>query len=582
VSERGDGGAGEAERLDLGPAGGAFDEALRALERERAVERAWARDAGLWSDDPAVRAKIADRLGWLDVAERMRGEAEDLAVFGREIREAGFARVVVLGMGGSSLCVEVLRLAFGSAEGFPALTVLDTTDPATIRALSDELDLRQTLFVVASKSGGTLETLSHAAYFFEQVTAARGDGAGAQFIAITDPGSKLAVLGEERGYRRVFLNPPDIGGRYSVLSYFGLVPAALAGIDVARLLDSATRMMAACRRPAAENPGARLGALIGGLARAGRDKLTLVTSPAIAAFGDWAEQLIAESTGKEGRGIVPIVGEALGASAAYGDDRLFVHLYLRQDDRPDLALEGLAALGQPSARLDLADMYDLGAEFFRWEFATALAGKLLGSNPFDEPNVQESKDNTNRLLAKHASAGRLPEPPPAVTADGVALGWGDAADPPDGRDLAGAFGDFLAGVRPGDYLALMAYFAATPEQARALGALRLALRDRLRVATTLGYGPRFLHSTGQLHKGGANNGVFIQLVAPGADGDELPIPGQGYGFGTLKAAQALGDLQSLRAHGRRVVRLDLDGDIAGGLQLLGDALERAARGAAGG
>ena len=576
--------AASSQRFALGAAQGAYDEALALLERERAVERVWARDAALWSDDPAVRETIADRLGWLTVAERMREEADDLAVFGREIRDAGFGRAVLLGMGGSSLCVEVLRRSFGSAEGFPALTVVDTTDPATLRALTDELDLTKTLFIVASKSGGTLETLSHAAFFFERLTEAQGDGAGASFIAITDPGSQLEQLGEERGYRRVFLNPPDIGGRYSVLSYFGLVPAAIAGLDLATLLDRALGMMEACRQPVADNPGAQLGALLGGLARAGHDKLTLVVDDGLAAYGDWAEQLIAESTGKEGRGIVPVTGEALGEPTAYRDDRVFVHLYLRDSDSAaDPALDNLAKLateqGQPVARLDLADRYDLGAEFFRWEFAVALAGKVLGINPFDEPNVQESKDNTNRFLARFAESGRLPEPEPVATLDGLGLIWpGNTV----GGDFEAAVAAFLAGVKEGDYLALQAYFAATPEHERALQALRLALRDRLRLATTLGYGPRFLHSTGQLHKGGANNGVFLQLVAPAAGGDPLPIPGRDYGFETLIAAQALGDLRSLRDHGRRVARVDLGADIEGGLQTLQGVVERAAAQALGG
>ncbi|MDP9372934.1 MAG: hypothetical protein M3Q65_10895 [Chloroflexota bacterium] len=569
-------GAGGGDRISPGPAEGAFEGALALLERERAVERIWGRDASLWSDDPGVGAKIGDRLGWLTVTERMRGEAEDLAVFGREIRDAGFERAVVLGMGGSSLCVEVVRQAFGSADGFPRLTVLDTTDPATIRALESELDLARTLFIVASKSGGTLETLSHAAYFFERVTQTRdqGDGAGSQFIAITDPGSKLAALAEERGYRRVFLNPPDIGGRYSVLSYFGLVPAALAGVDLARLLDRALGMMAACRRPARENPGARLGALIGGAAREGRDKLTIVTPGGLRAFGDWAEQLIAESTGKEGRGIVPVTGEALGEPGVYRDDRVFVHLYLRDpESRQDLALDRLPALDGPVARLDLEEVYDLGAEFFRWEFATAVAGKILGINPFDEPNVQESKDNTSRFLAIAAESGQLPEPEPIATTDGLALVW---PGNPTAGDFDAAFAAFLAGVKEGDYLALQAYFAPLPEYERPLQALRHALRDRLRVATTLGYGPRFLHSTGQLHKGGANNGVFLQLVAPAAGGPPLPIPGQDYGFDRLIAAQALGDLRSLVDHGRRVARVDLGDDIVAGLRALQGALERAA------
>lgn len=565
--------AGNGATLTLSDTHSAYEQGLDQLRQARAVERIWAGDATLWTDDAGVQAKIADRLGWLTVAEQMRGEVDDLTAFGREVREAGFRRVVLLGMGGSSLCVEVMRQAFGSAAGYPTLTVLDTTDPVTIRALADELDLARTLFIVASKSGGTLETLSHAAYFFARVRQAAPDKPGEQFVAITDADSKLQQLAEQHGYRRVFLNPADIGGRYSVLSYFGLVPAALAGIDIAMLLDRALAEMQGCRATTRldQNPGARLGALIGGLAQAGRDKLTIVAPPAIASFGDWAEQLIAESTGKLGRGVVPVTGEALGTPEVYGDDRVFVHLRLRgARDEQDAALGQLAEAGQPVARHDLADVFDLGAEFFRWEFATALAGKLLGINPFDEPNVQESKDNTARLLQEFASSGRLPEPAATVRQDGVGLIVSGASD------ASGAFDQtlsaFLRAVKPGDYVALLAYVASTPEHERALQALRLVLRDRLRVATTLGYGPRFLHSTGQLHKGGANNGVFLQFVAPGADGPPLPIPGQGYGFGALKAAQALGDLQSLQTHGRRAARLDLGSDIAAGLRTLATAL----------
>lgn len=554
-------------QYSLGPSQAAFEEALAELSAANAVERIWAMDPTLWADDPDT-PELGDRLGWLTVIDNLRGEANDLAAFGREVRDAGYTRAIVLGMGGSSLCVEVLRLAIGSAPGYPALGILDTTDPATIRALAADVDLAKTIFVVASKSGGTVETLSHAAYFYDLARQQLGDRAGVNFIAITDPGSKLERLAADLGYRRAFLNQSDIGGRYSVLSYFGLVPAALAGIDVAALLDRARAMADDCKRPAGENPGLLLGAAMGAAARRGRDKLTIVTGQRLASFGDWAEQLIAESTGKHGRGIVPIAGEAVGAPAAYGDDRLFVQL----------ALPGDAPLesDQPRIRLSLTDPYDLGGEFVRWEFATAVAGKVLAINPFDQPNVQESKDNTNRLLAEFARAGKLPEPAPVAQADGLSVsGPGDASA--GQRSLGDALAGFLASVRPGDYLALTAYIASTPEHEAALQALRLALRDRLRVATTLGYGPRFLHSTGQLHKGGANNGVFIQFVAPVADGGALPIPGQGYDFGTLKAAQALGDLQSLATHGRRAIRVDLGRDIAGGLAKLLAMVETGAR-----
>jgi hypothetical protein len=422
----------------------------------------------------------------------------------------GFQHVVLLGMGGSSLAPEVIHATFGAAAGFPTLHVLDTTDPASIIALESSVDLGRTLFLVASKSGGTIETLSHFGYFHAKVP--RGE----QFVAITDPGSNLEALGREHGFRRVFLNPPDIGGRYSALSYFGLVPAALVGAPVHDLLDQATEMACACHScvPARENPGLWLGAVIGEAARAGRDKLTLVLPAAIGAFGTWVEQLVAESTGKEGRGILPVEGEPLGPQGAYGNDRLFVSI------GDELGLE-------PTVNLAFSSPLQLGAEFFRWEFATAVAGAVLGINPFDQPNVQEAKDATSRILA----AGPVPDP---------------------GFDDLGAL---LNEVRPGDYVAITAYIQRDAKNEEALRRVRTRLRDQYGVATTVGFGPRFLHSTGQLHKGGPNTGVFIQVVSD--EGADLEIPGKPYTFGTLKAAQALGDLESLRAHGRRVARVRL-------------------------
>ena len=472
--------------------------------------RLWAGDHTLWADDPT---EISDRLGWLTVAEDLEDQIGELQSLAEGVAADGIESVVLLGMGGSSLAPEVLAKTFGSAPGRPELVVLDTTDPAEIRAVEERLDLARTLFIVASKSGTTTETLSHLAYFWERIPD------GAHFVCITDPGTPLEAIARERGFRRVFANPPQIGGRYSALSYFGLVPGALLGVDLRRLLDEALEMQHACHScvPAADNPGAWLGAALGAAANEGRDKLTIVLPAQLASFGSWVEQLIAESTGKLGRGILPVEGEPLGAPDVYGDDRLFISI----GDH-----EGLAALeraGQPVVRLPFEDAYQLGGEFFRWEFATAVAGHLLGIHPFDQPNVQQAKDASARILG---GADVDPSTPPVA--------------------------EVLASVEPGDYVALQAFLPRSAATVEALQAARVRLRDRHRVATTVGFGPRFLHSTGQLHKGGPDSGVFIQIV--GDDRDDLAIPGQPYSFGQLKQAQALGDLESLRAQGHRVAR----------------------------
>jgi transaldolase/glucose-6-phosphate isomerase len=497
----------------LGALEAPVEAAVEALARDDVTGRLWAGDHTLWAEDPT---EISDRLGWLTVAEDMTEQAADLEAFGASVAADGIAHVVLLGMGGSSLAPEVLATSFGSAPGRPELIALDTTDPAEIAAVEARVDLARTLFVVASKSGTTLETLSHLAYFWERVPD------GAHFVCITDPGTPLEATARERGFRRVFANPPEIGGRYSALSYFGLVPAALAGVDLAALLDSAVEMQTACHScvPTADNPGARLGAAIGAAARAGHDKLTLVLPEEIASFGGWVEQLIAESTGKHGRGILPVDGEPLGPPEVYGNDRLFVAL------GEDADLDALERAGHPVVTLPFEGPAQLGGEFYRWEFATAVAGHLLTINPFDQPNVQQAKDATARIL------------------DGADV---DAATPP--------LDEVLARVAPGDYIALQAFLPRTEAHARALQAARVRLRDRYRAATTVGFGPRFLHSTGQLHKGGAANGVFIQIV--GDDPADLAIPGAPYSFGALKQAQALGDLDSLRAQGRRVTRISL-------------------------
>ena len=507
----------------------AFDQAVaqRLVELERAdvPKRIWGRDPTVWKPDPGT-PEISDRLGWLTVGEMMAQQVQPLAAFAEEIRRE-FDRVVLCGMGGSSLAPEVLWRTFGRRTGYPALAVLDSTDPRAVTAALAGGDLERTLFLVSSKSGTTQETDCLYRYFWE-----RAGGRGAQFVAITDSDTPLARLAGDRGFRRTFLNPKDIGGRYSALSYFGLVPAALIGIDVGQLLHRAHRMAEACAAwvPARQNPAAWLGAILAEAALAGRNKATFVLVPGIAGFGLWVEQLIAESTGKEGKGILPVAEEPLGSPEVYGRDRVFVSLTLtgEEDDATEAGLHALMAAGHPVVRLSFEDRYDLGQEFFRWEFATAVTGAVLGINAFDQPNVAESKQNTKDVLAGH--------------------------QPPTAPATAAELDRFLAAVRPGDYLALMAYLPPTPQNDRRLAAVRAKLRDRLKVATTLGYGPRFLHSTGQLHKGGPPVGHFLEITDP-VDQD-VPIPGMPYTFGQLEAAQAEGDLRALRGRGRPAVRID--------------------------
>jgi transaldolase/glucose-6-phosphate isomerase len=488
---------------------------LDALAKDNVLRRIWSFDHTVWKPEPV---EVANRLGWLTLVDQMIDEAPKLRAFAQEVVDAGYHTAVLLGMGGSSLAPAVLSATFGTAQGMLELRVLDTTDPAEIRAVEREIELTRTLFIVASKSGTTVETMSHLAYFWNKLRD------GAHFIAITDRGTPLEQVARERGFRRVFLSPADVGGRYSALSYFGLVPAALVGADLDTLLDRAHEMLHACHYcvAAEENPGAWLGAVIGEVALAGRDKLTLVLPPELAGLGDWLEQLIAESTGKEGTGILPVADEPLGSTGVYGDDRLFVAI--GEHD----GLGELESAGHPVARLPYKDAFQIGAEFFRWEFATAVAGHVLGINPFNQPNVEEAKDATAMVLR-----------------DGAA---GEPATP--------ELQSLLDQVKAGDYIAIQAYLPRTKKVEQQLGAARLRLRDRYRVATTVGFGPRYLHSTGQLHKGGPNTGVFIQIV--GEEAEDIAIPGMPYTFGTLKHAQALGDLVSLRAHGRRVVRATLE------------------------
>lgn len=493
------------------------------------------KDASLWTEDESVAKSIRNSLGWLDVAEEMTGVVDELNKFADELRQK-FRHVMVCGMGGSSLCPHVLAETFGPQEGFPELLVLDSTDPDVIASFVERIDIEKCLFVIASKSGTTTEPNVFYKFWYDRVKS------GENFIAITDPKTPLVRSAKRREFRRIFLNQPDIGGRYSALSYFGMVPAALMGLNIGTLLERAKNNVDI-------DAAFRLGITIGEYANVGRDKLTFVIDPKLEALGLWIEQLIAESTGKQGKGIVPIVGEPLGDPSVYGGDRVFVSISLGDtDDR----LDALANAGHPVIRRQLNDLYDLGAEFFAWEFATACAGLQLRINPFDQPNVQEAKDATKELLAVYAKEKRLPDSEPETS-------------------LTDAVQSQLAQIDPGDYIAFLNYIEQTPEIDRRLQEIRTHLRDTTRCATTVGYGPRFLHSTGQLHKGGPNTGVFFQISAK--DKTDFRIPREKYTFSVLKEAQALGDFRALKAHDRRVIRIDLGDDVLSGLERLAQATQ---------
>ncbi len=555
------------------PLAAAVDAEVLRLSQAGAPKRLWDGDPKLFTADAAHETSIKTRLGWLRSPALMQTKLAELAAFVADVRGAGFSDVVLLGMGGSSLAPEVLATTFanqpGSKPGTAGLRlhVLDNTDPAAVLAIDEAVAARKTLFIVASKSGGTIEIQAFEKHFWQKALAqAEGDvaRAGACFVAITDPATRLGQLAEEKKYRRVFVNPADIGGRYSALSYFGLVPGALAGADVDGLVASGLEMAAASAAvvPAPDLAALRLGVTMGVAAKSGRDKLTLVVSPALATFGSWIEQLVAASTGKEGRGVVPVDLEPVGEPATYGDDRLFVYIRLGEGDAAQSrAVGALEKAGHPVVYLSVADRAALGRELFRWEVATAVAGAVLGVNPFDEPNVTEAKLATSALLAAQTQSpdGKLPQPE-------------DVCGPGDVERLRA----HLALLSPGDYVAICAYFTRSDARDALLAKLRVACRARARNATTSGYGPRFLHSTGQLHKGGANSGVFLQLVADAPK--DLPVPGEAYSFAALRNAQALGDLQVLRRRGRRALRINLSvagADVDAALATLLTTIEKA-------
>jgi transaldolase/glucose-6-phosphate isomerase len=553
-------GRGPRQWFSLGTLQPQVDEVVAQLQKEDVPHRLWAKDPTLWTKDPSRKGEILERLGWLYLPEQML-ESADLLKERADEAARSFDDVVVLGMGGSSLAPDVSKHTFGTVRGHPRLHVLDTTDPAAILALRRRIDPRQTLFIVASKSGTTIETLSHFAYFWQEVRRAGSRRPGRNFAAITDAGTPLEQLAGEREFRWTILNPRDIGGRYSALSQFGMIPAAVQGIDVSQLLERAQEMAHSCDAsvPAEKNPGVWLGGVMGQLAKHGQDKLTLILSPKVSTFGYWLEQLIAESTGKEGKGIVPIEGEAVGAPDVYGDDRLFVYTRMQNDPDND-SVQQLERAGRPVITLTLRDRLDLGGEILRWELATAVAGSVLGVDPFDQPNVQESKDNLIRILQEYAQE----DGPDEKLTDAESVSAADAGP---------AVAELVRKAGSGGYFAIMAYTNRDATSGAALDQIRTRVRGATRLATTAGYGPRFLHSTGQLHKGGPPSGVFLQVVQE--DARDVEIPGEPYTFSTLKSAQALGDLRALQSHGRSVLRVNLGRSPGSGWKALAAAIEQA-------
>ena len=541
-----------------GPLVDRVNKALAVARDENVFERIWQKDASLWKSDTESVRLINNSLGWLTVADEMIAVADELIAFAESIRSRGFRHVMICGMGGSSLCPEVLAKTFGQQDGFPELLVLDSTDPDVIAAFASRIDIERCLFVIASKSGSTTEPNVFSKYWYNELSK-RLENPGENFIAITDPGSPLVETATELKFHRTFLNQPDIGGRYSALSYFGMVPAALMGLDIRKLLDPVR-----IAKFVKDGPSLELGVIIGECANAGRDKLTLVIDHSVETLGVWIEQLVAESTGKEGKGILPVNGESLAAPEVYGDDRLFLSISvgpIAWDTKAKLL--DLTAAGHPIVFHEMNEAYDLGAAFFFWEFVTAVAGWRLGINPFDQPNVQEAKDATKELLSRFESHGRL-EPRSEIASDNLITIYGKEELKSD--SVGEVLRAHLATLKPGDYIAFLNYIEETPEIDQKFQELRTQLSDSTKCAVTIGYGPRFLHSTGQLHKGGPDTGVFFQIIAN--DQVDFAIPGEPYTFSILKQAQAFGDFRALAQRGRRVIGIDLGNNTHSGLERL--------------
>ena len=556
--------------MELGQYQAAVDAQLTKFKADNFVQGFWDKKADLWTADEAGQHSIRSYMGWLRVAETMVGAVPEIETFVNEVLAAGFKHVVVMGMGGSTMAPIVFKSSFPMGEKGLPMSVLDTTDPGTVRAIEAAVPLADTLFIVASKSGTTAEPLAFGDYFYAKVKEIKGDKAGENFVAITDPGSKFVTDATAAKYRRIFLNFPEVGGRFSALTYFGLVPAALYGLPIGEILERAILMMRACGAygPTDQNPGLEFGTALGVLAAQGRDKLTIVVPDALHDLGLWLEQLLAESTGKEGKGILPVADEPLGDPSIYGTDRVFV--YVGYKDQPDESnaskLRALAQAGHPVITLLMKDAFDLGQEFYRWEAATAVAGAVLQINPFDQPNVQAAKTATDQLMKAVETDGKLPEgEQPTASENGV-----DYYTAAHGEGAAGVLQAFFAQAQPGDYVGLQAYLTETPAVSASLLELRQRVQQQLHLATTSGYGPRFLHSTGQYHKGGPNTGLFVQFTDNNPQ--DLALPGRSYTFGTFKNAQALGDLQALHDNGRRTLRVNLGDNAEQGLQTLLAAL----------
>jgi len=542
------------------------------------MQRLWQRDATLWTGDDEAKW-----MGWLDITEDEIAHPIQLRGLAKEVWSAGFKDILLLGMGGSSLCPEVLRMTFGKTAGYPNLHVLDSTDPAQVKAFENKIDIARTLFIVSSKSGSTLEPNIFKQYFFERTKQAVGaDNAGSHFIAVTDPGSKMQQVAEADHFRLVFFGRPSIGGRYSALSNFGMIPAAAMGIDTKKFLDRTQEMVRACGPAAAieENPGAMLGIILGTAARSGRDKVTIVTSPDISDLGAWLEQLLAESTGKVGKGIIPVDREELAAPEIYGNDRVFAYVHTEHgiDVKQDAKLAALEKAGHAVLRISMADIYELGAEFFRWEIATAVAGSIIGINAFNQPDVEASKIATRNLTSEYEKTGSLPAEKPVVEEGGIDLftdekNAAELAKAAGGdKSLSGYLKAHVGRIKTGDYFGVLGFIQMNAEHEKSLQGMRHAVRDKKHVATCLGFGPRFLHSTGQAYKGGPNSGVFLQVTCD--DALDLPVPQQKYTFGVVKAAQARGDFQVLAERGRRALRVHLR-DVDAGLVTLAAAVQEA-------
>ena len=554
---------------------GAVAWSLEDWKKNNKVARLWQKDASLWSGTDE-----SNWLGWLTITEEQMAHIEVLKQVAGDVKKARFKDALLLGMGGSSLCPEVLRMTFGKMKGFPELHVLDSTDPAQIKAIEAKVDLQRILCIVSSKSGSTLEPNIYKQYFFERVKAKVGEKeAGNHFIAITDPGSKMQQVAEADKFRRIFMGVPSIGGRYSAISNFGMVPAAVMGLDVEKFLKNTEEMVTACSASSAAdfNPGVILGTILGVAANHGRDKITIVTSPGIFDLGAWLEQLIAESTGKIGKGIIPVDRERLARPASYGSDRVFAYVRLasKPNKAQDAAVAALEKAGHPVVRITLPSTYNLGQEFFRWEIATAVAGSIIGINAFNQPDVEASKIETKKLTSQYETTGSLPAESPFFEEKGIKLFADEknTAALKGGAKLADVLKTHLSRIGADDYFAVLGYITMNPANEKTLQTIRHAVRDKKKVATVLGFGPRFLHSTGQAYKGGPNSGVFLQIT--GDDANDLPVPGQKYTFGIVKAAQARGDFAVLAERGRRALRVHLGKNLKTGLSMLTRAVQKA-------